>query len=129
MRLLALLVLVTVLLPHQAAASDRHQDCKNYGAERTVRCIAQKQDPPGGVSKALSVWRCESNFGTEPPHSDSYHGPYQFSLSTYASQQDSMPRIVRWYDLSALVHDMRSNIITAVAWAARNSWSPWEGCA
>lgn len=103
-------------------------ECRGYSPEKTVRCAAVKFDPAGGAAKAISVWQCESNFGHEPPHSDAYHGPFQFLYSTYESQQDSMPDVVRWYDLSPAVHDVRSNILTAVAWAARNSWSPW-GCA
>jgi hypothetical protein len=107
---------------------DWQPECRGYSPEKTVRCAAAAFDPAGGAEKALSVWRCESNFGVEPPHTDAYHGPFQYLYSTYASQQGSMPDVVRWYDLSPAVHDVRSNILTAVAWAARNSWSPW-GCA
>jgi hypothetical protein len=103
-------------------------ECRGYSPEKTVRCAAVKFDPPGGATQAISVWQCESNFGTEPSPGDGhiYHGPFQFLYSTYASQQASMPDIVDWNELSPAVHDMRSNILTAVAWAARNSWSPWS---
>jgi hypothetical protein len=101
-------------------------ECRGYSPEKTVRCAAVKFDPAGGAEKAISVWRCESNFGVEPAHSDAYHGPFQFLYSTYASEQDSMPNVVEWYDLSPAVHDVRSNILTAVAWAARHSWGPWS---
>jgi hypothetical protein len=110
-------------------AGDRRRwnhDCRGYTPAKTVRCAAVKFQPEGGMAKALSVWRCESGWGTEPPHSDAYHGPFQYLYSTYDSQQDSMPNVVRWYDLSASVHDMRSNMLTAVAWAARHGWGPWS---
>ena len=105
-------------------AKDEKPDCRGLSPEKTVRCAAHTF----GVSEeqAVSVWQCESNFGTEPPHTDAYHGPFQYLYSTYASQQASMPDVVDWYELSPAVHDMRSNILTAVAWAARNSWSPWS---
>ena len=73
----------------------------------------------------LSEQTGESGFGTEPPHSDAYHGPYQYALGTYAGQRASMPDFVRWHDVSTLVHDMRSNILLAVGWAARHGWAPW----
>jgi hypothetical protein len=74
------------------------------------------------------VWRCESNFGHEPdgPGGHTYHGPFQFAYTTYAGQQESMPDVVRWFELSPAVHDMRSNILTAVAWAGRHGWGPWS---
>jgi hypothetical protein len=100
--------------------------CRGYSPEKTVRCAAVKFDPPGGVSEAVSVWSCESNFGTESPHTDAYHGPFQYMYSTYEGQQNSMPDVVEWYELSPAVHDMRSNILTAVAWAARHGWGPWS---
>jgi hypothetical protein len=101
-------------------------ECRGYSPEKTVRCAAAAFDT--SAEKAISVWECESNFGVEPEHSDAYHGPYQYLYSTFASQQESMPDIVEWYELSPAVHDVRSNILTAVAWAARNGWGPW-GCA
>jgi hypothetical protein len=101
-------------------------ECRELSPEKTVRCAAAKFDPPGGAAQAVAVWSCESNFGVEPPHTDSYHGPFQYAISTYQSQQASMPDVVDWYDLSPAVHDVRSNILTAVAWSARNSWSPWS---
>jgi len=100
-------------------------ECRGYSPEKTVRCVAEKQQPPGGVDEALDVWRCESSFGIEPPHSDSYHGPFQYAVDTYASQRQAMPDVTRWYDLSVLVHDVRSNIVMAVAWAAHHSWGAW----
>jgi hypothetical protein len=101
-------------------------ECRGYSPEKTVRCAAVKFEPAGGVTEAVSVWQCESNFGTEPPHTDSYHGPFQYLYSTYEGQQEAMPDVVEWYDLSAAVHDMRSNILTAVAWAARHGWGAWS---
>lgn len=103
-------------------------DCRDLSPEKTVRCAAEKFKPYGGAEKAISVWQCESGWGTEPPHSDSYHGPFQYVYSTYASQQESMPDIVEWNELSPAVHDMRSNILTAVAWASRHGWGPWPNC-
>jgi hypothetical protein len=101
-------------------------ECRGYSPEKTVRCAAVRFEPEGGQEKAVSVWRCESNFGTEPPHTDPYHGPFQYLYSTYEGQRAAMPDVVEWYDLSAAVHDMRSNILTAVAWAARHGWGAWS---
>jgi hypothetical protein len=100
--------------------------CRGYSPEKTVRCAAVKFEPEGGQEKAVSVWQCESNFGTESPHTDAYHGPFQYLYSTYEGQRESMPDVVEWYELSAAVHDMRSNILTAVAWAARHGWGAWS---
>jgi hypothetical protein len=101
-------------------------ECRGYSPEKTVRCAAAKFDT--NAAEAVSVWQCESNFGIEPSHTDAYHGPFQYLYSTYESQQESMPDVVEWYELSPAVHDVRSNILTAVAWAARHGWGPW-GCA
>jgi hypothetical protein len=110
-----------------AASTGKWQkDCRNYSPAKTVKCAAVKFQPPGGMREALGVWNCESGFGHESPHSDSYHGPFQYMYLTYEHQQESMPNVVRWYELSAAVHDMRSNIMTAVAWAARHGWGPWS---
>jgi hypothetical protein len=105
-------------------SKDESTDCRDLSPEKTVRCAADTF----GVSEeqAVSVWQCESNFGVEPPHTDAYHGPYQYAYSTYESQQASMPDVVKWYELSPAVHDVRSNIVTAVAWASRHGWSPWS---
>ena len=127
MRLVVTVVIAFMLsLVASPAIANQHRDCRNYGAEQTVKCIAEKQNPPGGVSKALFVWRCESGFKYEGSHGDSYHGPFQYLTSTYESQLKSMPDIRRWFELSSNVHDPRSNIITAIAWAARNHWGPWS---
>jgi hypothetical protein len=131
-RILTVLVAGTILLgataPIATADEKWNDECRGYSPAKTVECAAAKQQPPGGASFALSVWQCESNFGTESPHSDPYHGPFQYLTSTYANQRASMPDVTRWFELSPFVHDMRSNIITAVAWAARSGWGPW-GCA
>lgn len=99
-------------------------DCRDLSPEKTVRCAAETF----GVSteQAVAVWQCESNFGVEPPHTDAYHGPFQYLASTYISQQESMPDVVRWFELSPAVHDVRSNILTAVAYAARHGWGAWS---
>ena len=99
-------------------------DCRDLSPEKTVRCAAETFGV--SVDQAVAVWQCESNFGVEPPHTDAYHGPFQFTYSTYAGQQASMPDVVKWFELSPAVHDVRSNILTAVAWAARHGWSPWS---
>ena len=101
-------------------------ECRGYSPEKTVRCAAATFDPPGGAAKAVAVWSCESNFGIEPEHSDAYHGPFQFLYSTYAGQQAAMPDVVEWYELSPAVHDVRSNVMTAVAYAARGGWGAWS---
>jgi hypothetical protein len=131
-RILTVLVVGTILLgasaPIATAADEWNSECRGYSPAKTVECAADKQQSPGGASGALRVWGCESNFGTEPPHSDPYHGPFQYTYGTYASQRASMPDVTKWFELSTEVHDMRSNIITAVAWAARNGWGPWPNC-
>lgn len=101
-------------------------ECRGYSPAKTVKCAAAKFDT--SAAQALSVWNCESGFGTEPAHTDAYHGPFQYLYTTYADQQAAMPDVVEWNDLSPAVHDMRSNIMTAVAWASRHGWGPW-GCA
>lgn len=121
----ALVAIVLMLIGPPVGAREWHRECRDYSPAKTVRCIARKQRPPGGVSKALAVWRCESYFGVEPYHSDPYHGPFQYLTTTYASQRGSMPDMRRWFEISPNVHDWRSNIITAVGWAARHGWGPW----
>jgi hypothetical protein len=111
-----------------ATAGKWNNECRGYSPAKTVECAAAKFEPPGGASTALAIWQCESNFGTESGSEwdHSYHGPYQFAVGTYGGQRASMPDVTEWYELSTLVHDMRSNILTAVAWAARNGWGPWS---
>ena len=108
-----------------AGANGWNAECRGYSPAKTVRCAAVKQRV--SVSEALSVWRCESDWGVEPgSHWDhSYHGPMQYAIGTYAGQRASMPDVRRWFELSTLVHDVRSNIVTAVAWAHRHGWGPW----
>jgi hypothetical protein len=118
-------VLIFGIAP-QATADRWQRECRGYSPAKTIKCIASKEDPPGGVSKALAVWHCESGWGTEPSHYDSYHGPFQYLYTTYTRQRSSMRLLVREYDLSPYVHDMRSNIIMAVGYAARNDWGPWS---
>ena len=131
-RIIAVGLVVAAVIAAGGTAQARakwNPECRGYSPAKTVTCAAVKQQPPGGVSFALSVWRCESNFGTEPApfgHGDSYHGPMQYAIGTYAGQRAAMPDVSRWFGLSVFVHDMRSNIILAVAWAAHNSWSPWS---
>lgn len=123
---LGLLLITAAFMAQTAGAQKWNSECRGYSPAKTVICAAVKQQPPGGVSEALSVWRCESNFGVEPPHSDPYHGPMQYAVGTYAGQRASMPDVKRWFDLSTLVHDVRSNIVTAIAWAHRHGWGPWS---
>lgn len=120
--LLTVLVAGTTLAP----SATPQQECRFGSAERIVRCAAWKFEPPGGPPKALSVWRCESGWAYEGYHSDPYHGPFQYLEDTYDSQFASMPDVRRWFDTQPFVHDPRSNIITAIAWAARYGWGPWS---
>ena len=111
----------------EVGAMGWNKECRGYSPAKTVTCAAVKQRV--GVETALSVWCCESNFGAEPTGSrwgHSYHGPMQFAVSTYSSQRASMPDVTRWFELSRLVHDTRSNIVTAIAWAHRHGWGPWS---
>ena len=99
-------------------------DCRGLSPEKTVRC-ASPGVPTPSVEQALSVWRCESNWGVEKAveMGHSYHGPFQYLYSTYESQQRSMPDVVEWYELVAGRHDMRSNMLTAIAYASRHGWT------
>jgi hypothetical protein len=110
----------------RAMVKGEPSDCRGLSPEKTVRCAADTFGT--NEEQAVAVWQCESNFGVEPPHTDAYHGPFQYLYSTYQSQQESMPDVVKWFELSPAVHDVRSNIMTAVAWASRHGWGPW-GCA
>lgn len=129
MRILVVLVAGTILLGATApiaTAGKWNNECRGYSPAKTVECAAAKFEPPGGAGTALAIWQCESNFGTESPHSDPYHGPFQYLTSTYTNQRASMPDVTKWFELSVFVHDMRSNILTANAWAARYGWGPWS---
>ena len=112
-------------------SKDDRTECRELSPEKTVRCAAGEFHPPGGAEKAVAVWRCESGWGIERTTAGHiHHGPLQMLASTFLSQQAAIPDVVRWYELSADVHDPRSNILTGVAWSAKmNSWSPWAGCA
>jgi hypothetical protein len=108
----------------ESLVANEPTDCRELSPEKTVRCAAEAFGVP--ADQAVAVWQCESNFGVEPPHTDAYHGPFQYAYSTYESQRESMPDVVKWFELSPAVHDVRSNILTAVAWAARHGWGPWS---
>jgi hypothetical protein len=114
---------------------ERSEQCrfKNHGDTRfwtyqkvvlTIECASEALEPIGGLSKALDVFNCETPAIPEPPHTDSYHGPFQYLKSTFHSQQSAMPGVVNRYDLPRRVHSPRANVVTAIAWA-RWSWSPW----
>jgi hypothetical protein len=119
----AILVLLTAA---PALGHELNSECRGYSPEKTVRCIAIKQEPPGGVQGALAVWNCESGFGSEGYHDDAYHGPFQYLRGTYTGQWLMLDDVRRWFELSSDVHDVRSNIILAVAWAAHYDWGPWS---
>jgi hypothetical protein len=90
-----------------------------------VRCAASRLQPPGGAAKALDVWMCESGTKYDPAGDHVYHGPFQYLRSTFQSQFQSIPDVTRWFELRFAVHSPRSNIVTAIAWAARHGWGPW----
>ena len=121
-----LVAAISLAIPASVQAHEFHDECRNYSAKMTVRCAAILQDPPGGVEKAVAVWECESGFGQEYSHSDSYHGPFQYMTSTYTGQRLMLDDVRRWFELSPYVHDVRSNIVLAVAWAAHYDWGPWS---
>jgi len=125
LKALILAGLVT-LISVPASAGEFNAECRGYSPEETVRCAAVKQEPPGGVREALAVWNCESGFGVEGYHTDPYHGPFQYLRSTYATQFWTLEDVRGWFELSPDVHDVRSNIVLAVAWAAHYSWAPWD---
>jgi hypothetical protein len=121
-----LICLGLFLMADPAKALPRDEQCRGLTPESTVRCIARKLDPIGGVPKAVSVWRCEGGIGrAENPHSDPYHGPGQYLVSTFNSHWESQPAIRRGWDLVKDEHDMRSNMVMMIGYA-RRSWSPWS---
>lgn len=125
---IVVLVVAGALSPSAAAPGDDKDECRfGINAEQMVACAARRFEPPGGIAQALSVWHCESGWAVEPPHTDPYHGPFQYLTSTFESQYDSLPDVTRWFELKRAVHDPRSNIVVAIAWAAHNnSWGPWS---
>jgi hypothetical protein len=114
------------MAPTATASPHQVQDCRYKDAERIVRCAAWKLQPPGGAAEALSLWRCESGTKYDPPGDHVYHGPFQYLRSTFRSQYQHIPDVVRWFELKMKVHDPRSNIVTAIGWAARYGWGPWS---
>lgn len=125
---MALTLFTAALFGGKAHARPWAEQCRNLNARQTVVCAAKALHPVGGVSQALGVWNCESGWlHGEPPHSDAYHGPFQYLKSTFHEQLSSMPAVRAQWDLTPRVHNVRANIVTAVAWG-RRSWSPW-GCA
>lgn len=124
----AVYVLITLLLmtgvtPQALAAWNK--ECRGYTPAKAVRCASARFNPPGGARMALAIYRCESGWAKEPAHSDAYHGVMQYMHSTYDSQRASMPDVQRWFRTGPDPHDMRSAVVTAVAWAARHGWYPW----
>lgn len=120
-------IVALVIVPTAASGNTISSECR-YGrdAEHIVRCAAWRLEPPGGVTKALSVWRCELGSAFEQPHSDPYHGPFQYLIDTFTGQYKHIPDVARWFDIPRKVHSPRANIVTAVAWAARHGWGPWS---
>jgi hypothetical protein len=116
----------------------RYEECrfKNVGTrawstrdvERMIRCVAAKEDPPGGAAEALSVYNCETGHPIEAPHSDPYHGPMQYLVSTFQSQYDRVATRLRqaYGKVVERVHNVRANITTAIVWAGRYGWGPWS---
>lgn len=119
------------------ATLDRDRQCRMQQVDRaswthhevvkTVRCAGRAFGNRADVRKALFVGTCESGLTAEKaPHSTPYHSTFQYLSSTFASQQAQMPVVVRRYDLSDKVHNPRANVIMAVAWGIRRTWSPWS---
>jgi len=114
----------------------RQEQCqfKNVGSrlwsesdvERTIRCVASKQ----GVSatQALSVYGCETGHPYEAPHTDSYHGPMQYAVSTFKGQYENVKREMRrrYGHVVKRVHNIRANVTVAIMWASRHGWGPWS---
>jgi len=129
----ACVVVASLLVAPQAVAVPRDQQCRQHGSVShratiaTVRCAGRHFGGHRLVRTALRIGRCESGLaGVEAPHSDPYHGTYQYVASTFASQQDAMPAVVRGFDLSDAVHNMRANVVTAVAWMSKHGTGPWS---
>ena len=136
LRALTLAVLLCVAAPVTASANEwRESECRyNRGSttwttsevRRTIRCAAEKWDPPGGVSKAMSVAECESHFYARAvSDSGTYRGVYQHSIHYWSDRVNSAPD---WLDLETGAFNGRSNVIVSVL-MARGGWSAWAGCA
>lgn len=120
-------VVALVSVAPQAVAVPRSKQCRDRSVVRTVRCAGRHYGGRSLVRTALRIGRCESGLALrEAPHSDPYHGQYQYLASTFASEQDAMPAVVNGMDLSDEVHNMRANVVTAVAWMSKHGTSPWS---
>lgn len=130
MKIATVLVAGLLLIATPAHAELRHSEqCRKATAPKIARCFAREFGGHRLVRTALRVGRCESGLdGREAPHSDPYHGEYQYLTSTYSSQQDQIPAQVSKYDLSHDVHNTRGNIGTAIIWASKHGWDGTWSC-
>ena len=97
--------------------------------EATIRCVAAREDV--SADEALSVWRCESGWAYEEPHSDCCHGPMQYMRDTFRAQFDQLKQAIRrrYGEVAERVHNVRANITTAVVFIGHGgSWSPTWAC-
>lgn len=139
--LLALLGLTFGVSGVSASGSDRgpgwrQEQCrfKNVGVrtwsepdvEATIRCVAAKQGT--SAAQALSVYGCETGHPYESPHTDGYHGPFQYAVSTFKAQYENVKREMRrvYGHVAKRVHNIRANVTTAIVWAGRYGWGPWS---
>lgn len=101
-----------------------HAHSTQHETELTVRCFGRKFNIR---ATALRIGWCESHLTTEhSPHSDPYHGTFQYLKRTFHHQQHQIRAQVRKYDLNRRVHNMRANIGTAVIWMSKHGTAPWS---
>lgn len=134
---IAIGLMLVVGMPVAAQAVPREDQCRfeqldratstHHEVVRTVRCAGLRYGSRADVHTALRIGRCESGLTAEKaPHSGDHHGTYQYLVSTFHSQQRQMRAVTRGMDLSHHVHNMRANVVTAVAWMIKRTTGPWS---
>jgi hypothetical protein len=120
---LALVLLATVVAPAQAhhRIARMRGKCYALGPADTINCVAQRfrLDP----APYIAVARCESGLNRYA-HSPSgtYHGLYQYALSSWASARDFAGMG------NADHHSGRKQTIVTMRWVVHNGWG-WWSCA
>lgn len=92
-----------------------------------IRCAVDRWPVAGGVRKALSVARCESNFNEHDRNpTSSAAGVYQFLSGTWRAVKQHYRRVKWRYRLSGRVENARSNVLLAIRYAHAGGWGPWS---
>ena len=93
--------------------------------KRLIRCAVRRWPVPGGVSKALSVARCESSFRPDAVSpAPTNLGVYQHRATYWPARADRWLR-PRW-EISHRWNNARANVIVSVRIAhVGGSWASW----